>query len=195
MPDQLDTKVERICSELGFRHVQRPAPGSWALNLSVDAGVPQTLFIDKVASQRLKIVVLTRIAFNTLEEVPGNLSTALLKHNYKYLYCSWAFEQRDGLEVLSTIYRMELPHLEADFFEVVASNLVETAAALDLSIAQKLGEPISHKERTAKPSHTSSLLEDVSHRDFTKGFVQGAASRLGSLTVDAFSTMLGFGDS
>lgn len=152
------------------------------------------MFVDKVAEQRLKLVVPTRIAFDSLEEVPGNLSTALLKYNYKYLYCSWAFEQREGLEVLATVYRMELPHLGANFFEVVASNLVETAAALDLSIAQKLGEPAAYAEKAAQSSPGSTLLEDVSPGDFTRGFIQGAASKLGSLTVDAFATMLGLAD-
>ena len=122
LSDKLDKKLEDIFSRLGFRRVHRPKPGQWSITLSVDGGVPQTLFVDKVTDQRLKLIVPTRVAFQTLEEVPGNLSTALLKYNYKYLYCSWTIDEREGLEVLSTIYRMELPHLETNFFEIVASN-------------------------------------------------------------------------
>lgn len=107
------------------------------MKFEADSGNTQTLFIIRYENT-LELSVPSGLKFNSLEDVPGWMSTLLLSRNSQYKVGFWCIEEIEGQNVFSIMHNAEISLINVDYFGKVVLRLVNECDEFEVSVSKAL---------------------------------------------------------
>lgn len=128
--------IHRYCNQLGWR-INDINDRRAILKFGADSGNTQTLFIIRFENT-LEFSVPSAIKFNSLDDVPGWMSTMLLSKNTEHKIGFWCIETIEHRKVFSVMHNAEISLLNVDYFGKVVLKLVNECDEFEQSVAKAL---------------------------------------------------------
>jgi hypothetical protein len=128
--------IQRYCNQLGwniFDINERKA----ILRFNTDSGNTQTLFIIKYEST-LEFSVPSGLKYNSIDDVPGWLSSFLLSKNSEFKLGFWCLEQIDNRKIFSIMHNAEISLINSEYFTRVVLRLVNECESLEQMVVRAL---------------------------------------------------------
>ena len=114
--------IRNYCSDLGWR-IRDIDNRMATLRFDMESGRVYTLFIIRYEST-LEFTVSSALRFDTADEVPGFLSTLLLKRSAEKKTGFWCIEELGDKQVFSCMHNAEMQLIDVDYFAAVVRSLI-----------------------------------------------------------------------
>ena len=126
--------IEDYCS--GLKWAIREIDNRHAvLTFEMESGQEQVLYILRYEST-LEFSVPSAVGFDTADEVPGHLSTLLLRHSAEKKIGFWCLEEIGEKLVFSCMHNAELQLIDVDYFAAVARALTSRCEAFEQAVRE-----------------------------------------------------------
>lgn len=114
--------IQRYCNDHGWKIYDLNDKRA-ILKFNMDSGRTQTLYIIKFEST-LEFSVPSGFSFDTVDSVPHQISTLLLKRSSEKKIGFWCIEQIGGKQVYSCMHNAELELIDSRYFASVVRALI-----------------------------------------------------------------------
>ncbi|GAX40241.1 hypothetical protein NIES4075_12040 [Tolypothrix sp. NIES-4075] len=128
--------IQRYCNQLGW-NIYDINERKAILRFNADSGNTQTLFIIKYQNT-LEFSVPSALKFNSIDDVPGSLSSLLLSKNSKFKLGFWCLEEIENMQIFSIMHNAEISLINAEYFTKVVLRLVDECDTLEQTVAKAL---------------------------------------------------------
>lgn len=123
------TTIQRYCAAQRWK-IADLNNGRAVLMFNMASGRSQTLFILKFDTT-LEFSVQSGLNYALLDDVPGYLSTLLLKRNTEKKIGFWCLEVIGGDHIFSCMHNAEMSLLDSDYFATVVRALIQEVDELE----------------------------------------------------------------
>lgn len=128
--------IRNYCSDLGWR-IRDISDRMATLRFDMESGRTYTLFILRYEST-LEFTVSSALRFDTDDEIPGFLSTMLLKRSAEKKIGFWCIEELGEKQVFSCMHNAEMQLIDAGYFAAVVRALIRECDALEEALQSLL---------------------------------------------------------
>ena len=124
--------IRNYCSDLGWR-ISNIDNRMATLRFDMESGQVQALFITRYEST-LEFSVPSVFRFDTADEVPGYLSTLLLKWSAERKIGFWCLEEVGEKLIFSCMHNAEMQLIDVDYFAAVVRELINQCEAFEQAV-------------------------------------------------------------
>ncbi|MBW4447852.1 MAG: hypothetical protein KME38_13530 [Spirirestis rafaelensis WJT71-NPBG6] len=128
--------IQSYCNKLGW-NIYDINERKAILRFNADSGNTQTLFIIKYENT-LEFSVPSALKFNSIDDVPGWLSSLLLSKNSEFKLGFWCLEEIENMQIFSIMHNAEISLINAEYFTKVVLRLVDECDTLEQIVAKAL---------------------------------------------------------
>lgn len=138
--------IRGYCKEIGWTITEIDADYA-KLSFDMESGRTQTLHIIRFDST-LEFSVPSGIFFKEEDEVPGWISTLLMRENSKFKVGFWCLETIKGKSIFSVMHNAEQSLINRDYFEGIVGKLVETCDTFEQVMDRALSDEDEEQDST-----------------------------------------------
>lgn len=128
--------IQKYCNSLGWK-IADINDRRTILRFTMDSGTTQTLFIIRYDTT-LEFSCPSGIKFSSREDVPGWMSTLLLKENSDYPVGFWCIEELEGKQVFSVMHNAEMSLIDFEYFGRVVMKLISECDKFEGAVTRAL---------------------------------------------------------
>ncbi len=130
--------IRKYCNSLGW-NISDLNDLRTILRFTMHSGTTQTLFIIR-HNTTLEFSCPSGVKFASIDNVPGWMSTSLLKQNAGFKLGFWCIEELDGQHVFSIMHNAEMNLIDIDYFARVVMRLVNECDNFEGSVSRALAQ-------------------------------------------------------
>lgn len=128
--------VQKYCRALGWNNADINDSRA-ILRFKADSGNTQTLFILSY-DNTLEFSVPSGISYDSISDVPGFLSTLLLRKNANRKVGYWCIEELGGKQTFSIMHNAEISLINVDYFGLIVSELVAECDEVEQAVLKMI---------------------------------------------------------
>lgn len=128
--------IQRYCNQLGWR-IGDINDRRTIINFTMDSGNTQTLFIIRYDTT-LEFSVPSGVKFNSDNDIPGWMSTLMLKENSNYKIGFWSIEEINNRPTFSIMHNAEISLIDVSYFQKVVMKLIRECDKFEQTVSRAL---------------------------------------------------------
>lgn len=129
--------IQRYCANAGWRIAELDDKHA-VLRFNMNSGRVQTLYVVRFETT-LEFSVPSAAIFDSEDEIPHVLSTALLERNAEKKYGFWCIEKLNGRYAYSYMHNAELQLIDSAYFAAVVRALTNECDDFEALLFRMLG--------------------------------------------------------